>query len=316
MRAACRGAAPKLAVPLGLVLVVLVHQLSFLDYRGLVDLAPASPRVEACRPGPDADGPDAIPRLVHQLWKTANASSYAAGASRDAWRAALELLNYTARLWTDDVARLVSARYAWLRPTLDGYARDIQRADVARLVVVHAEGGVYADLDVYPASAPAPACLRRLGLDAVFAPTAGARGLSNHFFLARRGAPVLQWALREARRRAAAPSRRILLPYLCVFWSTGPLMLTAAVRSYARAVADPALGVLSEPLARAVVRHEAGRSWHGSDGCLLNYLGDHAHVAWPWGAALSLVAVLALLCVVVRRARARWPAPRRDTGSP
>ncbi len=44
------------------------------------------------------------------------------------------------KLWTDDdIKRLVSAEYSWLLSTFEGYTQNIQRADIARLLVVHAE---------------------------------------------------------------------------------------------------------------------------------------------------------------------------------
>ncbi|RDK41702.1 hypothetical protein M752DRAFT_216917 [Aspergillus phoenicis ATCC 13157] len=174
----------------------------------------------------------AIPNIVHQLWKTTDIREYSTTitASRESWRAMLEPFNYTVKLWTDDdVLELIKADYDWLLPTYEGYPHDIQRADIARLLIVHSEGGIYSDLDVNPKSAEHIQCLQRLSLQAIFSPTAGTLGLSNHFFMAMPGSPFLQWALYEAKRRSSRlVSRGIILPYLQVFWSTGPIMVTAA----------------------------------------------------------------------------------------
>ncbi|GJC90313.1 inositol phosphoceramide mannosyltransferase 1 [Colletotrichum liriopes] len=166
-----------------------------------------------------------IPKIVHQIWKNSNVSTYPVQASYETWKKDLEPLNYTVKLWTDDdVLALIKTNYTWLLSTYEGYSQNIQRADVARLVVVHAEGGLYADLDVYPRSKKEMACLQNFGFQAIFAPTSGTLGLSNHFFMAQRRSPFLEWALQEAKRRGGPTSRRILLPYLRVFWSTGPIM--------------------------------------------------------------------------------------------
>jgi mannosyltransferase OCH1-like enzyme len=62
----------------------------------------------------------------------------------------LEPDNYTITLWTDDdVLKLIDSKDAWLLPTYMGYPHNIQRADIARLLVDHTEGGINADLDVY-----------------------------------------------------------------------------------------------------------------------------------------------------------------------
>jgi mannosyltransferase OCH1-like enzyme len=73
----------------------------------------------------------------------------------------------------------------------EGYPHDIQRADIARLLIVHSEGGMYSDLDVYPSSVEHIHYLQRLGLEAIFRPTAGTLSLSNHFFMAEPGSPFL-----------------------------------------------------------------------------------------------------------------------------
>ncbi|KAJ5416450.1 hypothetical protein N7491_011352 [Penicillium cf. griseofulvum] len=224
-----------------------------------------------------------IPNVVHQIWKTNDLRTYSTqiNASRDWWEHTLVPLNYTIKLWTDEaILQLINQKYPWLLSTYKAYPQNIQRADMARLVVIHAEGGIYADLDVYPTSSTQIQCLQSLNLEAIFAPTSGTRGLSNHFFMAEAGSPFLQWALYEGKRRGGATSRFIPIPYLQVFWSTGPTMVTAAFRKYAWLYGSLRhhLGVLDDVYTREVIRHEAGRSWHGSDGRALNYIADHVRM--------------------------------------
>jgi len=223
-----------------------------------------------------------IPNIIHQIWKTTDLETYVTefGASHQAWKDMFEPLNYTVKLWTDDdVLQLIRSEHPWLLPTYEAYPHDIQRADVARLAVVLAEGGIYADLDVYPHNATEMGCLQRLSLQAAFAPTRmGGLPLSNHFFMAERGSPLLLFALYEAKRRAVSASLRVLLPYLKVLWTTGPMMVTAAVRKYAWLYSARRLdiGVLDEDRFRQeILGHAAGRSWHGADGVALNYIADH-----------------------------------------
>ena len=237
-----------------------------------------------------------IPNVVHQIWKTNDLQTYSTqiNASHDRWKHALEPLNYKIKLWTDDdILQLITGRYPWFLSTYEGYPQNIQRADMARLLVIHAEGGIYADLDVFPSSVAQIQCLQSLNLEAIFAPTSGAHGLSNHFFMAERGSPFLQWALYEGKRRGGARSRLIPLPYLQVFWSTGPTMVTAAFRKYAwvYGTLQRCLGLLDDGYTKAVIRHEAGRSWHGSDGWALNYIADHVRMD-------TLVLIVAFFSIV------------------
>ncbi|XRM46688.1 hypothetical protein ABZX51_009717 [Aspergillus tubingensis] len=179
--------------------------------------------VDACSPDALEDVHNArppldsvIPNIVHQLWKTTDISDYSTTitASCESWKAMFEPYNYTVKLWTDDdVLELIKADYAWMLSTYEEYPHDIQRADIARLLIVHSEGGIYSDLDVSPKSAERIRCLQSLQFQAIFSPTAGTLGLSNHFFMARPGSPFLEWALHEAKRRSSRlASRGILLP--------------------------------------------------------------------------------------------------------
>ena len=196
----------KLLVIVAVSLVVFViHQLSYAENFALAGQLSASVRIvnrctfDALEPldtfHPIIDSK--IPNIVHQIWKTTNIQEYSTEmkttniqeystemkASHESWKTMLEPQNYTVKLWTDDdVLELIKTKYAWLLPTYTGYPHNIQRADLARLLVVHTEGGIYADLDVYPRSAERIQCLKQLGLQATFSPTSGMLGLSNHFF--------------------------------------------------------------------------------------------------------------------------------------
>jgi mannosyltransferase OCH1-like enzyme len=276
---------------LSLVLIFIIHLLNFANsFSNPSELSTSMDVIASCATSNSEHLTDShsttvpqIPNVVHQIWKTTDLKTYSTqiDASRDRWEHTLAPLNYTIKLWTDEaILQLIKRKYPWLLSTYEAYPQNIQRADMARLLVVHAEGGIYADLDVYPTSATQIQCLQSLNLEAIFAPTSGTRGLSNHFFMAEAGSPFLQWALYEGKRRGGATSRFIPIPYLQVFWSTGPTMVTAAFRKYAWLYGSlqHKLGVLDDGYTREVIRHEAGRSWHGSDGRALNYIADHVRM--------------------------------------
>lgn len=292
------------------------HQFSYTDHFALTgELSEALNIIAGCASSSSALEPlhgsrpvvdSRIPNIVHQVWKTKDVRTYSTEieASRDSWKNVFEPLNYTVKLWTDDaILHLIKRKYAWILSTYEAYPQNIQRADIARLLVIHAEGGIYADLDVYPTSANSIQCLQHFGLQAIFAPTASMSGLSNHFFMAERGSPFLQWALYEAKRRGGAG--HIFPPYLQVFWSTGPTMVTAAFRKYAwlYGTLQQDLGLLDNGYSRAVIRHAAGRSWHGSDGRALNYIADHTRIDILLVSVAFLFTVLGLAYVVRRHLR-------------
>ncbi|OAA69631.1 Glycosyltransferase [Cordyceps fumosorosea ARSEF 2679] len=249
-----------------------------------------------------------IPNKIHQIWKDKDLSTYPLTASTGAWESKFENTNYTIRLWTEaDIVNLVKSSYPWFLSTYESYKYNIQRADVARLMVVHHEGGIYADLDAYPSldtSAETISCLQNLGYQAILAPTSEDRGISNHFFMAERDSEFLLWALHEAKKRAGSLSGRFMLPYVVVFWSTGPLMITSVMNQYAwlynQASEIKSMAVLKDSFLHGFVHHAAGRSWHGSDGRALNYIADHfTEVIAP----VLLFLVAAATAIVVAR---RW----------
>jgi mannosyltransferase OCH1-like enzyme len=298
------------ALGLFLTAALVLHQLNYTEY---FTITQQDIEVLQQCPSTSTDGfarrvGKPIPDTIHQIWKTSNISAYPSPASHDSWKAKYEPMGYNVKLWTDeDIATLIETNYTWLASTYNGYGQSIQRADLARLAVIHAEGGVYADLDVHPRSVDGLICLQNLGLQGIFAPMGGTAGFSNHFFMAEQGADFLKWTMQEAKRRGGSASKWILLPYLKVFWSTGPLMLTGAFQQYAwmygKVRVDVAL--LAEGHAAKVIGHAAGRSWHGPDGQVLNYFGDHLHMD---GLAPILPAVVAIsgLCCVVQRIRGKF----------
>lgn len=299
-------------VGVSLVAFIVIHQLSYKDEFSVASHLPESIEViKSCHqpaptPGNDSywDVDSGVPNLIHQIWKTADVGTYSIDASHEQWKATFEPMNYTVKLWTEeDILDLAKDKYSWLLSTYNGYLQNIQRADIARLMVVHAEGGIYADLDVHPRSVEEILCVQHLGLQGIFAPTAGTRGLSNHFFMAKRGSALLQWALHEAKRRGGQRSKLIPLPYLRVFWSTGPMMVTSTLRKYVwmYSTMNYDLGLLDESYGSSLTWHAAGRSWHGWDGRILNYIADHIRVESLWLAISFSVAFLGLVCITIRR---------------
>ena len=91
-----------------------------------------------------------IPRLIHQMWKSEDLSTFPINNSFNEWKKSYS--NYEIRFWTDrQIENLISQpEYQYLYSTYHSFTYSIQRADLARLLVLHAYGGIYADLDVFP----------------------------------------------------------------------------------------------------------------------------------------------------------------------
>ena len=177
-------------------------------------------------------GLPAVPWRLHQTWKDAWPPRHLFSPR---WRHSMQAANpgWAHRLWTDAENRaLVAARYPWLLAAYDGYPSDIQRADVARYVVVHAHGGVYADLDIECFRPFAP-LLAQHGASVLLSYKQGAnfsKGVSNSIFASVAQHPLWDAVFAVLLERA----NTALAGHRDVLYSTGPAVLREAVRRLLR----------------------------------------------------------------------------------
>ena len=239
---------------------------------------------------------DVIPAVLHQTWKSHNLSDFPVPPSTSWWSDDLRYSNFTLKLWTDqDINQLIQHHFPhiyahWLSLS------PIQRADLGRLAVLYQHGGFYADLDVYPAypdtvnvydytlerwrySGWSMVCLKsKDGL------------LMNHFIMSRQQHPLLARALDMSVGRRCG----WLWPrYLCVFWTTGPILLAEAYLHEHEASGTAA--VLSFEAGDLFVNHGAGRSWHNWEACVLTWLGEHAKALLAYIGTMMVVAAFITL---------------------
>jgi len=181
--------------------------------------------------------------LVWGLWDTTTPPPRVLAEARR-WEALNE--GWTARVWTAaELEATVSKTCPWL---VRGYlaAKPIQRADLGRLAVVYAHGGMYADIDVEPGRIE-PA-LRARGYDpAVHStvvleedvmtpalsrqcnPECISTRIANFAFFATPGAPVLMASMRLAETRLNI--FRTNHADWVILYTTGPDITTEAVFS-------------------------------------------------------------------------------------
>jgi len=88
----------------------------------------------------------AIPKIIHQTWKTKDIPRQYAGFVESVKRYNPD---YQYRLWTDENNRgLIKDLYPWFLRTFDAYKHGIERADAVRYFILYTYGGVYIDLDM------------------------------------------------------------------------------------------------------------------------------------------------------------------------
>lgn len=233
------------------------------------------------------------------MWRTANLSDYPISNSHQRWKDLSP--SYEVFLWTDKrIAELFNrSEYRYLRETYQRYPYAIQRADLSRLLILYDQGGIYADLDVFPGQLSGIEQLRQTNVSFLIPRSSDGATLINHFLMSEQSSPILAYLLHRVRR----PSRwrRIyLLPYLEVF-STGSIFLTEMLREWLeQESASPgetnhSLGILSEKEIGQFIEHLPGRSWHSFDGFLLNELVDRPVRAFAVVVLFSMLFLLVYL---------------------
>ncbi|WP_400087345.1 glycosyltransferase [Yoonia sp. R78084] len=170
-----------------------------------------------------------IPKIIHQTWRDHNLP--VPKAWPESWQRHNPDWEY--RLWTDDdLLAFVRQCYPELEALYLSYPKPVQRADMARYLILHHHGGVYADIDTE--------CMAPLDIIAgeeriIFS----AEPLEQAFHAHRLGMDlVLSNAV------MASPKGHPFWPYLCkamircqhgkahILETTGPLLLTGAYETY------------------------------------------------------------------------------------
>ncbi|CAF0881605.1 unnamed protein product [Adineta steineri] len=218
-----------------------------------------------------------IPRLIHQMWKSENLNTYPINNSYFQWKKMYP--DYKIRLWTDkDLENLLLTNdYKYLYSIYKSYIYSIQRADLGRLIILHAQGGIYADLDVFPCSEQVEK-LRLSNVSLIIPRSTSGSSVINHFLIAQKSSPILNYILHEI-----VPlrfyKRIFLLPYLEVF-STGSFFLTRTLKKYIQLSNEKKepLWILSDDNVNNYVHHYTGRSWHFVDGFILNQFQDKIEI--------------------------------------
>lgn len=218
----------------------------------------------------------AIPNVIHQI--------YFAGESairddyrryRDTWLTRHPAWTY--RFWDADAClALLAAHYPWFLEHYDAYEHRIQRCDAIRYFILHAQGGLYVDMDIENLR-PVDDLIE--GVDLLLSENAG--GYTNAIMGSAPRHPL--WStvfdvLVARRQRPPFSLGRPSVPhYIC--HSTGPILLNDCVKAgqFDRSPATRVCpGYIFEPLAP---RRENGRLL--CDGDTSRSYGIH-HMSLHW----------------------------------
>ena len=179
----------------------------------------------------EAESRTPIPSQIHQTWKDSQPPRVLFSPR---WARSLRDSNpgWSYRLWSDaDNHALVASQYPSLLTMYDNYGSPIQRADVARYLIAHSHGGVYADLDTECFKPFAPIVR---GASLVLSYKMGSnfsRGACNSVFGSAPHHPFWRVVFDVLRNRSATP---LATGHTAVLYSTGPAVLREAIRRLLR----------------------------------------------------------------------------------
>lgn len=227
----------------------------------------------------------AIPRLLHRIWIGPRVFP----PYKDLrWIRSFDTVNsdFTTVVWKDpDVKKLIDNRFPEFAGVYHGYRLNIQRADLARYLVLYEYGGMYADLDM---SAVRPVrelidqnqgkrffCFVEIVLDPERAREIGegesirAKGkemglneipedterIASYAFCCTPHHPVMLGILQEVVKRAVLPVRR----QYDVFYTTGPDLFTSVIQRCKNGHDD--LAVIEKIRADGFLVHQGSATW-------------------------------------------------------
>eukprot|EP00937_MAST-01D_sp_MAST-1D-sp2_P003736 g3736.t1 len=225
----------------------------------------------------DPCGPQAIPKIIHQTYKTADLP-HEWKATPMHWQKQHPGWKYM--LWTDETNRkLVQEHYPEHLVVYDAYPHGIQRADAARYFILHHYGGVYADLDIRPLKHIGP----MLGDAQVLLPQTPNIGLTNAFMASTKGHPFFAHVISKLKEYQHAWYH--FTRHWEIVTATGPTFIWSVFDRFA---SDRKAGMLVVP-ARVwgkcsicktscrvseygYLQHLVGDSWHKWDSFIINYI--------------------------------------------
>jgi inositol phosphorylceramide mannosyltransferase catalytic subunit len=178
-----------------------------------------------------------IPKIIHQTWKSSNLPDNFR-AYQNTWINHHPGWEY--RFYDDAACRaVVEKSFPRFLVLYDSCPSPVQRADIFRYLVVAAEGGIYADIDMECYKNMEPLLMGRqcvFGVEATLSPRQvrllnhrHSERIANCIFAARSNHPVFNKVMEEVASRLARRN-----PSGGIIETTGPGMLTDVVQKYRR----------------------------------------------------------------------------------
>lgn len=195
------------------------------------------------------------------------------------WSLMNKAFKYT--LWNESmVEQLLRDKYPYLENLYYSYERWIHKIDMARYIILHQHGGIYADIDIE--------CIKNmLDIYMSFPVNTGVVmyytkpfGVSNDFIIAKAKHPFMTAVIRGL----SSSNRWYVLPFLTEMFSTGPVYLSARFWSFKNRYD---MIVLQDT--QSFLSHRTGESWHESDAKLIWWIFLNISIVTKWIVVITAV---------------------------
>ncbi|XP_052788019.1 uncharacterized protein LOC128222887 [Mya arenaria] len=230
-----------------------------------------------------------IPKVIHQVFL--NASDDSEGyfelykPYRESWRRMNPGYRYI--LWNETmVVNLINTSYPSVMPLYKRYKNIwLARADIARYVVVHFMGGVYADIDI-ECKRPMDLLLQEIGekkvaLNYSYNPF----GIANDFFISSKHHEFMAHVIDGL----AEADVLYFTPYINTMFRTGPMYLLGRYLNY---IHQDDIFILQKSQVY-ISNDNKDTSVHGIDGRII-------HIIWASIDSLQLISVIVMIVFIVR----------------
>ena len=235
-----------------------------------------------------------IPRIIHQVFFYISDDKIPENlqTAQRSWQQFNPTFQYI--LWNATIVdSLIQHHYPAQWDVYRSYSYWVQRADFARYIILHHYGGIYSDIDV--------ACSKNMWVVNRTIPSNSEFvmyktrpiGVSNDFLMSKPRHPFISSVINGL----SNANRWYLIPYLTVFFSTGPLYLYGRYNAY-----QNKNDILILNSTHSFLRHKTGASWHQYDGQLLWWLYIHR------GYFFSYTFTVLVICAVVISILILWKA--------
>ncbi len=248
-------------------------------------------------------------RIVHQIWINDTYLGFEKKPIPDVWKKGMDrwksLPNVTYLLWDDDkVWDFLRTKYPDFISLYTRYEYLIQRADMIRYLILYEFGGVYSDLDLYPAESKLNIFDFVSDKHPSFVYSANSDCYTNALMASPKKSPLFLELMSGLEYQLNNMPFWCIGKHLNVMFSTGPMYLTEKLKKTKQSfivlpktyfnpysIADK----FTEDKPEALIHTVEGNSWHSWDSTAINFVFRNKREFY----VLSVLLVIAIFVYII-----------------